>query len=615
MLESSHATASQLRLELDALRSEVLTYEDACVQARLQVEQTRRERREVELSYAAVRDEFDMQLHKLMQARRDAEESEHDLRVRLSKSEAEHVDLSERLNQLRQLEDEFNKKEHIIDELVVLNKEHERKQQLWEALRGKKTTTSPSTSAASSPTSASTAALVGLLQSPLSATQGERAEPIPAELFDAVKGFAAHMAKTETAVAALEADNREQAVRLSEASRSIQSLILQLDRSTNVHADLNHAMRAMEAQYMDECVKVEHSLKTIHLLQKQKKDQQTLLIGYEERMKHFQQLLTAADVRADSANTFLSELLRGWNVLKYGNRQMNEVIRRMRAEYRRMRKERNDAYAELHEKLSKTRDSGANANSTPSSTGSSAVDPADFFQEKERKLDAAYRQVMDENTRLHVQVDEEKERADKLADAALSLVPKAKYDEELHALHFELDDMKRFVRAAEEKLKRVEDAAHQEKELRALAEAELARVKEEREKELKAAREAEEARAKAEDAKAKADSMQLEAASELKTPGDKADAVKREDTDDGKAGSDEERSSKKRKLDASEDDGGAVKEEATEEKTALVEAEKSEEDQQREAPGGDVEMQDGSREKKEEHADSPPAASAIPPLV
>ena len=247
VLESSHATASQLRLELDALRSEVLTYEDACVQARLQVEQTRRERREVELSYAAVRDEFDMQLHKLVQARRDAEESEHDLRVRLSKSEAEHVDLSERLNQLRQLEDEFNKKEHIIDELVVLNKEHERKQQLWEALRGKKgTTTSPSTSAASSPTSASAAAMAGLLQSPLSATQGERPELIPAELFDGVRAFAGHLAKTETAVAALEADNREQAVRLSEASRSIQSLILQLDRSTNVHADLNHAMKQME---------------------------------------------------------------------------------------------------------------------------------------------------------------------------------------------------------------------------------------------------------------------------------------------------------------------------------------------------------------------------------
>ena len=364
---------------------------------------------------------------------------------------------------------------------------------------------------------------------------------------------------------------------------------------------------------MDECVKVEHSLKTIHLLQKQKKDQQTLLIGYEERMKHFQQLLTAADVRADSANTFLSELLRGWNVLKYGNRQMNEVIRRMRAEYRRMRKERNDAYAELHEKLTKTRDSGVNASSTPSSTASSAVDPADFFQEKERKLDAAYRQVMDENTRLHQQVDEEKERADKLADAALSLVPKAKYDEDLHALHFELDDMKRFVRAAEEKLKRVEDAARQEKELRTLAEAELAHLKEDREKEVKAAREAEEARAKAEDAKAKADSMQLEAA-ERKTPEDKADAVKREDTDDGKAGSDDERSSKKRKLDASEDDGGAVKEEVAEETTAAVDAEKNDELPQREAPGGDVEMQDGS-EKKEERADNSPAASAIPPLV
>ena len=556
-MESAHLTASQLRLELDGLRSELLSYEDAIVNARREIDNTKRERREVELNYSLVRDEYDLQIHKLMQARRDAEESEHDLRVRLSKTDAENVDLSERLNQLRQLEDEFNKKEHIIEELVIANKQWERQVTLWEAVRGKKANTptqgTPTASGAASPSSASSPAvrdMVALLQSPPGVVAGgglQASELIPAEVFDAVKAFAAQHAKAETVVAALEAESREQKVRLSEASRSIQSLLLQLERSAVVHADLSHSMKAMEAQYMDEVVKVEHSLKTIHLLQKQKKDQQTLLVGYEERMKHFQQLLTAADVRADSANTFLSELLRGWNVLKYGNRQMNEVVKRMRAEYRKMRKERNEAYAELHDKITK---------------GGGAVGEAgELWAEKERKVEGHYRAAMEENTRLHEEVDEEREKAARLTEAAQSLVPKTKYDEDVHALHFELDEMKRFVRAAEERVKRAEEASREAQDYRQLAEAELARVKEEAEREAKA-KEAEAAKLSAEgEAKAKADSMQVDAGatsavpaegttSEERAQGDSV--VKREGGEEAKtAGSgEEERQAKKRRLDS-----------------------------------------------------------------
>ena len=635
LLESAHLTASQLRVELDAVRSDLLQYEDAILSARREIAATKRERREVEVHYHLVRDEYDEQHSRMMQTRKELEESETELRVRLSKAEVEQVDLTERLNQLRQLEDEFNKKEHIIEELMLVNKQWERQIQLWEAVRGKKssTVTSPSTSASSSSNPASNASplspagvreMTALLQSAPSGVPGERsAELIPAELFDAVKQFAGKLTQAEQMVASLEAENRDLKVRHNDAARSIQSLILQLDRSTSVHADLNNAMRAMEGHHLEETVKVEHSLKTIHLLQKQKKDQQTLLIGYEERMKHFQQLLTAADVRADSANTFLSELLRGWNVLKYGNRQMNEVVKRMRAEYRKMRKERNEAYELLHDKLLKHSSASASGPSSPQ-------DAAEFYADKERKVELHYRQVTEENSRLHEQLDEERERADKLSEAAQSLVTKTKYDEDVQALHFEVDEMRRFVKAAEDKARRLEDAAQEEKEGRKLAEAEVARLKEEREKaEAARAREAEAAAARAaaadSDTKAKVEDTTDKAANPISNsdsaplleaaPGDAA--MKREGGEEMKGGGgEEERSSKKRKLDVgsgAEMDVGRVKEEGGEEKGASEEgAEELDTAEQKENEEGltDVVMDDAKKEGS--HA-SPSSVSFPPP--
>ena len=379
---------------------------------------------------------------------------------------------------------------------------------------------------------------------------------------------------------------------------------------------------------MEESVKVEHSLKTIHLLQKQKKDQQTLLIGYEERMKHFQQLLTAADVRADSANTFLSELLRGWNVLKYGNRQMNEVVKRMRAEYRKMRKERNEAYELLHDKLSKHTSAAAaaassSASSSSSSSVASGVDAAEWYGEKEKKVELHYRQVTEENLRLHEQLDEERDRADKLQEAQHALVHKAKYDEDVQALHFEVDEMRRFVRAAEDKSARLEEQLQGEKEARKLAEAELQHMKEDREKEVAKAKEVEAARVAAEsDSQAKAEEATERAASA--GAGDSAPpleavhadgGVKREgEGEEMKGGGEEERTSKKRKLDlggGADGDVAKVKEEGGEEKRAAEDAAEhkdASEQKEAEAPA-DIVMDDAHRKE----SGAPTSASTSTP--
>ena len=622
-LDSSHQTASELRVELDRLRSDVLAYEDAILTTKREIDNTKRERREIELNYDLIKEEFQLQLHKLMQARQDAQECETELRNRLSKSDSQNLELSERLNQLRQLEDEFNKKEQRIEFQNIKIREMEMKMMLYDKLRSKtnKVTTATSTTPASlsaSSSSAATAAnstaagsaagtgsgsgtpaagtppgaaaaaqpivlptswhLVNVLHDPLDKPLQPNDPLIPPDVFDAVKVFCQQYADSERRNKLLIDETVEQKIRLAEHVRSIQSLIMQLDRSTAVHAELNHAMKSIEAQYLDEQVKVEHSLKTIHLLQKQKADQHQLLVGYEERMKHFQQLLTAADVRADSANTFLSELLRGWSVLKYGNKQMGEAVKAMRAEYRKMRKERNEAYEQLHDKYSARRSSMSSSSAAPISPGSAADEDA-WWDDKKRRVQQTFSECMADNARLQAEVDVKAEEVEKMRAASSGMMSSKEHEEQLTALHIELDEMKRFVAAWEGRKKEWEEDTRQEKERRELLEKELQRMQLEREK------------VKEEHSKDKDVSMAAPTAAGSATPvvgGDSKGAesaspaeekkaeevvVKKEMVDEAAEGDDEERTSKKRKLDTSGEEQAEEKQPYAEYDVAMRESE------------------------------------------
>ena len=617
-LESLHLTAAQLRVELDSLRTEILNYEEAIAQARREKDNAIRERREVELTFASVRDEFDLQYGKLMAARREMEEADLELRRRLNEGSSENADLTERLNQLRQLEDEFNKKEATIEQLMISSRQMERQIVLYDAIKGKKQQTTPSsaaaggaaagTAAAVSPSSPSTAALTSLLTNPPAATSPSSASsPTPAsassspppelispEVFDAVKTFVGQLAAAERQVRRLEEETRVQKVRIMDSHRSLQNLVMQLERSTAVTAELNAAVKSMESQYLEEKVKTEHALKTVHLLQKQKMDQQTLLLGYEERMKHFQQLLTAADVRADSANLFLSDLLRQWHVLKHGNRQLSEVVRRMRAEYRKLRKERNDAFAELHDKAAKQRGGDSSTLQTPSASAAAAASPSslsdssDWWGEKDRKAESHYRDVMAENSRLHAEVDELRERAEAQQRRLDGQVDRGQHDYDLNELHNEIDSARRFVHMLQQRVKQQEETIKAEGEVRHMAEKELLRMQREQEEAATAAAAAAAAAASQRSQQSSSSSSssgggggrqyegamaeaqkQLEASDEQRKP-KKADAAAaaaaaaaEQKTDaaaasaeDGSAapkaaanGSEEERQSKKRKLD------------------------------------------------------------------
>ena len=619
-LDSSHQSASELRVELDRLRSEVLAYEDAILTTKREIDNTKRERREIELNYDLIKEEFQLQLHKLMQARQDAQECETELRNRLSKSDSQNLELSERLNQLRQLEDEFNKKEQRIEFQNIKIREMEMRMMLYDKMRSKtnKVSTPTSTSATSSAASSSSGAtnssaaagsgsgtatptagtppgatsspiilptswhLVNVLHDPLDKPLQSNDPLIPPDVFDAVKVFCQQYADSERRNKLLIDETVEQKIRLAEHVRSIQSLIMQLDRSTAVHAELNHAMKSIEAQYLDEQVKVEHSLKTIHLLQKQKADQHQLLVGYEERMKHFQQLLTAADVRADSANTFLSELLRGWSVLKYGNKQMGEAVKAVRAEYRRMRKERNEAYEQLHDKYSARRSSVPSSTAAVPSSPGSAADEEAWWDDKKRRVQQTFSECMADNARLQAEVDAKADELDKLRTASEGMVGRKEHEEQLTALHIEMDEMKRFVATWEGRKKEWEEATREEREKRELLEKEVQRlqqldrdkVKDEHSKDKDGSPTAAAAAAAAVVPAAGSDSKP---AAEASSPEEEKKAedvtVKKEAMDEAAEGNEEERTSKKRRLDNGAEDRPEEKQPSSDGDVAMTETE------------------------------------------
>ena len=531
-----------------------------------------------------------------MQARQDAQECETELRNRLSKSDSQNLELSERLNQLRQLEDEFNKKDQRIEFQNIKIREMEMRMMLYDKLRSKTNkANTPTSTAASQPASSSSSTatitpsaaagtgtgsgsatpaagtppgsaataspivlptswhLVNVLHDPLDKPLQNNDPLIPPDVFDAVKLFCQQYADSERRNKLLIDETVEQKIRLAEHVRSIQSLIMQLDRSTAVHAELNHAMKSIEAQYLDEQVKVEHSLKTIHLLQKQKADQHQLLVGYEERMKHFQQLLTAADVRADSANTFLSELLRGWSVLKYGNKQMGEAVKAMRAEYRKMRKERNEAYEQLHDKYSARRSSMPSSNAAPASPGSTADEEA-WWDDKKRRIQQTFNECMANNARLQAEVDDRAEEVEKLRTHSEGMMSSREHEEQLTAFHIEMDEMKRFVALWEGRKKEWEEAMKEEKERRELLEREVRQMQLERERvkvEHSKDKDVSMAASTAAGAAAPVSGIESKAAESLGAAEEKRveDVVVKKEAVDGAAeGEEDERTSKKRKL-------------------------------------------------------------------
>lgn len=114
-LESTKESGYHLRQSLDALRAETQQYEDAISQTKREMEMIQRETQILEERLAQSRSEYHWGLDQAERIRVEEEKIETILREKLSKLNSQVNDVSDRVHQLRQLEEEFKLKVSELD--------------------------------------------------------------------------------------------------------------------------------------------------------------------------------------------------------------------------------------------------------------------------------------------------------------------------------------------------------------------------------------------------------------------------------------------------------------------------------------------------------------------
>ena len=510
LLSSAQSTAAQLRAELDHVRNEIISYTDHIGAARREIELAKIERIRLETSYTGIREQCQIRLTALYKERDESEATENELRQRLTKSRQDNADLSERISQLRQLEDEFKGKEQKIEQLEIELKAKRKRIKMLETLtknisaasagtppasaavpstqpplitsptvtatasapatdKDQQMAVSPTASAAASSSEQST---VNALSSPqpasLSSVLPSGATSLPAdvysELVDSIRTCTKQVAQLEKANSALESELLDKNSKLSELSRQVASLQTQLDRTqTMVIEALKTRITQLEMSLSEERNRVEAAASAASIWSKQREDQSLMINAYEERMKHFQQLLTAADVRADSANCFLSDVVRQVTVYRNGNRVLQQCVDNLRLELNGAIKERNELYDEMHEKINRWMEAKKDKTTANTPTASTTPSTLSFFETEARSMESKtarvqthYAEVSVENERLRTENTQLQARIRVLEDAAQTSMSAADHEEKLNAVYVILDAANQRVSELEAKLSAAE---------------------------------------------------------------------------------------------------------------------------------------------------------------
>lgn len=116
-LDSTKASGYQLRQTLDSLRSETQQYTDAIAQTRREWELVLREKEILEERLKCSREEYSWGLDQAERIRAEEAKIENQLREKLSHVNTQVNDVSDRVHQLRQLEEEFKMKDVRIQQL------------------------------------------------------------------------------------------------------------------------------------------------------------------------------------------------------------------------------------------------------------------------------------------------------------------------------------------------------------------------------------------------------------------------------------------------------------------------------------------------------------------
>ena len=142
----------------------------------------------------------------------------------------------------------------------------------------------------------------------------------------------------------LESSNRQ----LIDRDRAMKYMQEQIERFSNLNHELNYKLKQSENLTLEERSKLEQSYKQILFAQKQKDEQATIIGGYEEKLKVFEQLLNVADVRATSAEETVAEMLAELKSTRLANQILQTSFNKLMKEYERSVREKYGAIEEAH---------------------------------------------------------------------------------------------------------------------------------------------------------------------------------------------------------------------------------------------------------------------------
>jgi len=118
LLDEDYRTPlTQLRGELEMLRTSMAQYEEAIASSRREIELAKREKQELEEQFNALKGEYELSVATTETARADEEKAESELRERLSQATQIAADAQARVDQLQLIETEFKTKELTIAHL------------------------------------------------------------------------------------------------------------------------------------------------------------------------------------------------------------------------------------------------------------------------------------------------------------------------------------------------------------------------------------------------------------------------------------------------------------------------------------------------------------------
>jgi hypothetical protein len=142
----------------------------------------------------------------------------------------------------------------------------------------------------------------------------------------------------------LESSNRQ----LIDRDRAMKYMQEQIERFSNLNHELNYKLKQSENLTLEERAKLEQSYKQILFAQKQKDEQATIIAGYEEKLKVFEQLLNVADVRATGAEENVAEMLSELKSTRMANQVLQTGYNKLLKEYERAVREKYAAMEEAH---------------------------------------------------------------------------------------------------------------------------------------------------------------------------------------------------------------------------------------------------------------------------